>query len=466
MVSKSKFIISDLHLGATDNLRCNHAPEKFSLDEQLGRFLQQLRDESEQDKREIELIINGDFLDFLQVPAVDYYVASNLYPAQAYLDSSQDASVKRLNLIVNRHQELFERLAQFIQPETPKRRIAIIKGNHDVALHWPLVKNRLREVLDATGRRSSLVLFAAEFINREKIYVEHGHQRTEQLNRFPDFHDPRQPDNPTQLYWPPGSRLYVDLFSELGPNRRLGDSIHPITTLIWLALGGDFDLAAKMVARLLSYTTPVQVTDGGATSLLDSDLLLKQLVDEQERQRLAELYRNDGAFRAEFHRQIWPYLSETVLPGPYSTGVGLADLGGDPVAIGWSEQARQQQNLLVAAAEIADQQKSEVIVFGHTHRPVCQPLAGGQLYFNTGCWLGPADLTTAPVELWTALFNGSLKPADVPITLPYARIDYDDHDRPIAQLLDFTDAETASAPTSTRPTGLFAKLFNRFMAGS
>lgn len=465
-MSKSKFILSDLHLGAEDYFRSNHAPEDLWVDEQFGRFLRQLRVESEHERREIELIINGDFLDFLQAPAVDYTSTTGFYPAQAYLDSSQDASLKRLNLIMNRHQELFELLAQFIQPETPKRRITIIKGNHDVPLYWPLVKSRLREVLDATGRRSSLLLFAAEFINREKIYVEHGHQRTEQLNRFPDFHDPRQPDDPTQLYWPPGSRLYVDLLGELGRNRRLGDSIRPITALIWLALDGDFDLAAKMLARLLSYTTPVQVTDGGATSPLDSDLLLKQLVDEQERQRLAELYRTDGAFRAEFHRQIWPYLGETGLPANNSNGLGQEKLSSDAVAIARSEQARQQQNLQAAAAEIARQQKAEVIVFGHTHQPVCQPLAGGQLYLNTGCWLGPADLTTAPVELWTALFDGSLKPDDVPISLPYARIDYDEQDRPVAQLLDFAANEPAPAKTSTESIGFFARLFNRFMAGS
>ena len=462
MASKSKFILSDLHLGAETTFRNNHPPEAFRVDEQFGRFLRQLRDESEQDRREIELIINGDFLDFLHVPAVDHYTAAKDYPAQTYLDSSQDASVKRLNLIVNQHQELFKLLARFIQPETPKRRITIIKGNHDVALYWPLVKSRLREVLDATGRRSSLLLFAAEFINRENIYVEHGHQRTEQLNRFPDFHDPRQPNSPTHLYWPPGSQLYVDLWREGGRDRQLGDSIHPITTLIWLALHWNFDLAAKMLARLMSYTTPTHV----ATAHLDSSVLWKQLADEYERQRLAELYHNDSAFRTEFHRQIWPYLSETAVPIAAANGLSQQELSGDPVAIGRSEQARQQQQLQAAAAEMARQQKAEVIVFGHTHQPVSQTLADGQLYLNTGCWLGTADLTTAPVELWAALFDGSLKTGDVPLTLPYARIDYDEQDQPVAQLCDFVATQAASKEMSAKPAGFFNRLLNRFMADS
>jgi hypothetical protein len=60
--------------------------------------------------------------------------------------------------------------------ESPQRHITIIKGNHDVSLFWPGVKNHLREMLGASGARASLLRFADEFVSREKIYVEHGHQ--------------------------------------------------------------------------------------------------------------------------------------------------------------------------------------------------------------------------------------------------------------------------------------------------
>jgi UDP-2,3-diacylglucosamine pyrophosphatase LpxH len=461
-VSKLKFILSDLHLGVDDGCKSSHILDNFSIDVHLGRFLHQLRAESEQDQREIELIINGDFLDFLQVPAVDHYTPTGIYPPQAYLDSSQDASLQRLNLIVNRHQPLFEALAHFMQAETPKRRLTIIKGNHDAALYWPLVKSRLREVLDASGRRSSLLLFAAEFINREKIYVEHGHQRTEQINRFPDFHDPRLPDNPVQLYYPPGSYLYVDLFNEVRHDRRFSDGIKPITALIWLALRWDFDLAAKMLISLIGYTTAGQIASPVTASALEPGLLVNQLVDEHGRRRLAEQYNQDVAFRAEFHRQIQPYLTDLEALLPDATSAAPEEFCGDPVVMGQAEQSRQKQNLQVAAAEIARQQKAAVIVFGHTHQPVCQSLAGGGLYLNTGCWLGPADLTTAPFELWAALFHNVLKPGDGPIKLPYARIDYDEQDQPAGQLLDFVDDEPVAAETTAKSTGFLTRLLNRF----
>jgi hypothetical protein len=134
---------------------------------------------SEQDRREIELIINSDFLSFCMFPAVDRYDPDERYPLETYLDSSQQASIKRLNLIVEGHPEVFDALSDFIHVEAPQRRVTIIKGNHDVNLYWPGVKSRLREVLGASGSRSALLLFAEEFVSRERIYVEHGHQRTE-----------------------------------------------------------------------------------------------------------------------------------------------------------------------------------------------------------------------------------------------------------------------------------------------
>ncbi len=64
MKSKLKFVLSDLHLGAG---YAPHNPlEDFTADEQLIAFLQQIRAESEQHQREVELIINGDFFELLK----------------------------------------------------------------------------------------------------------------------------------------------------------------------------------------------------------------------------------------------------------------------------------------------------------------------------------------------------------------------------------------------------------------
>jgi UDP-2,3-diacylglucosamine pyrophosphatase LpxH len=162
---KLKFVLSDLHLGV-GHQESNYL-EDFTVDTLLAHFLQQIWRESEREQREIELIINGDLFEFLQVPAVDQYDPNANYPLETYLDSSEAASIKRLDLIVQAHPEVFAALSDFMQVEAPQRRITIIKGNHDVNLYWSGVKARLREVLDASGERSSLLLFAEEFVSRE-----------------------------------------------------------------------------------------------------------------------------------------------------------------------------------------------------------------------------------------------------------------------------------------------------------
>ena len=448
-MSKLKFVLSDLHLGAGyHRLKDDDVLENFLVDEQLVHLLQQMQVESEQGQREVELIINGDFFEFLQVPAVDNFNLAKTYPPEAYLDSSQEASVKRLNLIVNRHRAGFRALADFMQVETPKRRITIIKGNHDVSLYWPLVKSRLREVLGATGRRSSLLLFAAEFISREKIYVEHGHQQTEQINRYPDFHDPRLPDHHTQLYYPPGSFFYIDLLHEVEGDYWLSQGVKPATALIWFALRWDFELGAKMLAKF------IRRVEAATTIPADAELLLNRLEDEVERGRLAHQYQSDLDFRQQFHQQIQPYLSEAAPPP--------ADRSSDPLAFGLAEQEHQQQRLQAAAAEIARLEKADIILFGHSHHAVLEPLADDRIYINTGSWLGLPDLTETRVEDWEALFAGSLKTGNLTIRLPYARIDYDRHDNPTAQLLDFARKKAAPQEPATGPTNFLSRLLSRF----
>ena len=134
MGRKLKFVLSDLHLGA-GHQESNYL-EDFTVDKQLARFLQAIWQESERDQREVELIINGDLFEFLQVPAVENYDPAAHYPSEAYLDSSESASIKRLNLIVEGHPEVFNALSDFMHVEMPARRITVIKGNHDVNLYW------------------------------------------------------------------------------------------------------------------------------------------------------------------------------------------------------------------------------------------------------------------------------------------------------------------------------------------
>ena len=104
--------MSDLHLGG--GFRETNYREDFTVDKTLARFLHVIRHESEQDQREVELIIAGDFFEFLHVPAVDNYNPAERYPTQTYLNSSESASIQRLNIIIDSHLGVFESLSSFI----------------------------------------------------------------------------------------------------------------------------------------------------------------------------------------------------------------------------------------------------------------------------------------------------------------------------------------------------------------
>jgi len=467
-VSKLKFVLSDLHLGAGFGKEAGNALEDFAADQHLVHLLQQISGESEQDKREVELIINGDFFEFLQVPAVDNYDPAMLYPPEAYLDSSQEASIKRLNLIFEGHRELFKAFSDFMQADAPKRRITIIKGNHDVHLYWPKIKSQLRELLGASGPRASLLLFAADFISREQIYVEHGHQRTEKINCYHDFHDPRLPDDPFQLYYPPGSNFTIGFLNQVERERWFVDSIKPVIALVWFAFGWDFDFAATMLASFIHHTAPPEANSIVAThhypAADGAQTLLKRLEDRDERRQMAQRYNNDAAFREEFHRQIEPYLNEL---NPSGLNSVQPEIQSDPVAMGRAVQSYQQLTLQRAAAEIAGQENAKVVLFGHSHRPVYHELTASSIYINTGCWLGQQDLANSSPETWQALFQGAAKPDQFhPLQLPYARIEYEADDCPIAQLLDFANDNAVFHQPAGKQINFFTRLLNRFTSPS
>lgn len=439
--SKLKFILSDLHLGAGFPGANGNPLEDFTADDQFTAFLQQIVAESERDRREVELIINGDMFEFLQVPATDHFDPAAVYPTELYLDSTETASLKRLNLIIKGHPHIFNALSDFMHISEPQRRITIIKGNHDVNLYWPRVKGRLRETMGASGSRSSLLLFAEEFVSREKIYVEHGHQRAEKMNSYHDFLDPRHPNRFTRLYYPAGSYYLINHLNKIEPEYPFVDGIKPITALIWCALAHNFDLAARLLSAFIHHTTALVVSNftPGEDIALPTQTLLSNLENPDQCRRLAQQYAANPDFRLTFHRQIQQYLADASIANKAGAISMPAEVHVDPLVMAHMEQTQQQAALRLAAQEIAWQERAAIIVFGHSHHPAYEKLDNGHVYINTGCWVGKQVFEKiAPDNCRGA--GDHTPPATISaVTLPYARIEYNDHGQPTAQLLDFAN---------------------------
>lgn len=442
---KLKFVLSDLHLGAgTDN-----DLEDFTADTALVRLIREICHESDENQRDVELILNGDFLEFLQVPAVDRYRPDTRYPPEVYLDSSAAASVKRLNLIIKGHLKIFDALADFMHVARPQRRITLIKGNHDVNLFWPDVKSRLREVVGASGARASLLLFAEEFVSREKIYVEHGHQQAEVLNRYHDFLDPRRADDPTQLFLPVGSRFTINFLNEVERDYCFVDEIKPVTALIWLAFGWDFDFAAGALAQFIR-SLPEQNMAGERKFVTPTDIFLRDLENRDKRGQMSQRYTGEPAFREQFHRQVQSYLGEPFQPDH------------DALTLARLTQQKRHRLLSQAAAEIARQEGAGVVLFGHTHHPAVETLPTGAVYINTGCWLRRYDLAELIPEGWQTIFQTSANCEIEPEQLSYARIDYDEANNPTAQLLNLS---LSVSPPEEKSPGFLSNIWQRIVGG-
>lgn len=425
MQKKVKFILSDLHLGVGVN---NPNNSNLTTAQALVNFLEAIHAESDSKQQAIELFLNGNFFDFLQVPAVDEYQPQQNYPLEAYTDSSEVACLKRLEIIATHYPKVFTALSDFMHPEFPKRRITIIKGDHDVHLFWPGIKNRLRYMLKASGERASLLLFAGEFINRENVYIEHGHQRAEKVNRYPDFIDPRRQDDPQQLYYPPSSQLLINLLHDVDLKPWFIGSVKPATSLIWYALSWDFNLAIRMLANFRNYLAPDL-----------ADEFWYELENGNARYQISQRYTHEPKFRQQLHYRLLHYLNLTMPPETTEATKNILNLlPSNPLTVGQAEQQQQHNLLRDAATEIIAQNRAKVVIFGHTHHPSQETITPGHVYINTGGWT--KDFSHADPETIQAWLLGDPIEENSTNRFPYVRIDFDGDDNPIiAQLLYWSE---------------------------
>ncbi|MBI2522058.1 MAG: metallophosphoesterase [Bdellovibrio sp.] len=159
--------VSDLHLGAgpfvgeRDNLL-----EEFHRDHEFALLLEHFSTGPYYSKR-VELVINGDFLDFLAVPYVE------VFEDQYW---GQRASLKRLALMYQGHKTVFEGLINFLKQ--PDKTIVYLLGNHDGELILPSVLEQFYNYFPPELRSQICILSHsnAEYRPLPEIVFKHGHE--------------------------------------------------------------------------------------------------------------------------------------------------------------------------------------------------------------------------------------------------------------------------------------------------
>ena len=214
-MKKIKLVISDLHLGKGRVLEdgATNPFEEFFFSNKLVEFIRYYMTGEYQDY-DVELIINGDFLNFLQVDYKGHYLTV----------ITESVSLHKLKTIVQGHELVFKTLKEFAA--SPNRSISYVVGNHDQCMLWPSTRAYLNEVLGTSVRYKNLVYFI------DGVHIEHGHMH-EAANRF----DPRKfflrqnlPEPILSL--PFGSHFFVDFVLRIKGEFPHVDKVRPFSGMI------------------------------------------------------------------------------------------------------------------------------------------------------------------------------------------------------------------------------------------
>ncbi|MCP4600987.1 MAG: hypothetical protein GY847_10760 [Proteobacteria bacterium] len=182
-------VLSDLHLGE-GLLRSEprYAPtEDFFCDRQFEHFLKCLDEKYRDDPSRLVLVLNGDIFDFLtvvRVPSPDEARDRGFTVTAAEqkfgLNPTSEKSVYKIDIIAAGHPIFFGALARFI---AAGYRVNIIRGNHDLELHFTAVRERILDHLtrfedgpDMSKAREQVRFHEWFYLEPGRVYIEHGNQ--------------------------------------------------------------------------------------------------------------------------------------------------------------------------------------------------------------------------------------------------------------------------------------------------
>jgi UDP-2,3-diacylglucosamine pyrophosphatase LpxH len=215
--------------------------EEFYFDEKFAEFLHYYTNGKYAD-HEVELVLNGDILNFLQVDYRGHYLTVLTEPI----------CVEVLNRIVAGHPVFFRAIREFAA--RPGNSVTYVVGNHDQAMLWPATRQILNDVFATTVRFKNLIYFF------DGVHIEHGHMH-EAANRL----DPRKfflkknlPEPILNL--PFGSHFFVEFVLKIKQKYPHVDKIRPFNRMMrwalfnetWFTIHNMFSLALYFLKSILN----------------------------------------------------------------------------------------------------------------------------------------------------------------------------------------------------------------------
>ena len=182
-------VLSDLHLGEglSQESGLYSIEEDFFSDAAFARLMEHFRERHRGNPDGLVVVLNGDIFDFLTVNAVPALIEEGtteivVSPQEEKfgLDPTPENSVFKLDVIAAGHARFFRALSQVIGAG---HRLEILRGNHDLELFFPVVKERLKEHLvdgecgaDREAVDRLVRIHEWFYLEPGRVYVEHGNQ--------------------------------------------------------------------------------------------------------------------------------------------------------------------------------------------------------------------------------------------------------------------------------------------------
>lgn len=380
MPHRTVYVISDLHLGgSTDFQMC--PPENRA---RLANFIRNLGvQESRQGRaQDVELVIAGDFVDFLAEETIDDDGVSRF---SAFTKDLEHARTKFRQLLKHvdgdrdKEVQVFAAIRCFC---ARGHRLSVLLGNHDLELSLPLVREELVRALSDDKPARLQFLYDGEILSIGDLRIDHGNRADgwnqifhDDLRRFRSAATRGELDPRADFKPPPGSMLVVDIMNDLKKSLPFVDLLKPETEAV---------LPILVALRPSVFDKLPSIFRHAATARLR-----EQAPGEPPRHRAA--IASDEAGVIDLGYYLKKIARAPTVRRPEALRKALLHFSG---AIGQVDDILHEHPRYEEAARTLADDQPQVVVFGHTHLARDIPLnpVGGR-YINSGTW---CDLIRLP----------------------------------------------------------------------
>ncbi len=422
-IRKELFVISDLHIGGRYGK--NRSERGFRINTHIDHLVNFVREIEKRAKRTglaTELVINGDFVDFLaeEVDGEHQWCAFIADPINA---------VAVFDTILERDRPIFNALKKLVQSGVE---LTILLGNHDIELCLPAVRERFFAEIKGESAAPFKFIYDGEAHVVGDVLIEHGNRYDgfnvvdhDRLRRYRSVQSRRLPMKASAEFHPPaGSRLVETVMNPIKEVYAFVDLLKPETeTVIPFLIALDPGYAADIekivtLSRLFmdahehQPAAPAWPSHEGdinfGPDLLESGASLEDLLTpfmgEVARKRLMSLVEKYETESRKGEETIslrkglshsWS-LFRLITAGSWEKRQNVLLDALRVLQHDNSFKRTEESKKYIRHAEKLAEVGFNTVVFGHTHLAKEVELGRGVKYLNTGTW---GDLIRIPRQI-------------------------------------------------------------------